>query len=267
MLPQRRRRLVRLTAGMLLAAFTCVPLGAEGENQAELFFAQGQAAKERGELLEAERLLKQAIHLDPAKSFYHFELANVFALRYDQLAPAGDPATLEGILQHAAAELEQAVMLDPSDVEARFNLGVVYKRQGRFEEARQQFQEVLKLNPSLAAAALQIGATYEDQGFFDEAEDAYRKAQEMDYFNPSIRAALDELEEHRQQARKWAQMERERSRLERMNRPFEFSPYGTAQARQREFLQANENAAQALPYIGALLIQEFFKKRAQQASN
>ena len=129
---------------------------------------------QEGTLDESEEQFKEAIQLEPMNSEYRFELANLYAMRHDELWNMKDGAGALEKLKASKRELEQAVMTKPDFLPAHFNLGVVYKKLAQYENARAQFKEVLKLDLSQTPAMLQIGATYEEQGFYDEAQTIYQ---------------------------------------------------------------------------------------------
>jgi Flp pilus assembly protein TadD len=56
------------------------------------------------------------------------------------------------------------------------NLGIVYMRQNRSEDAEQVLKKAVALNPDSAPAHNQLGILYRRAGRFDEARTAYEKA-------------------------------------------------------------------------------------------
>ena len=60
-------------------------------------------------------------------------------------------------LEHAAAELEQAVALSPGHPVALTALGLVYRKQGRFDAARTSYERALETYPDLHVARRNIG--------------------------------------------------------------------------------------------------------------
>lgn len=163
-------------------------------------FEEALQFKNSGQFLEAEKKLKEALQFEPANPDYHFELANVYAARFDLLRKTRAREKAEEMLNLASDQLNQTVMLKPDHAAAHYNLGVLYKRGRRYEEAREEFKKVLSIDPNSVNAVMQIGAVYEEQGFFDEARDYYRKAKEINYGNTDIDAALEDLKEHEAQA-------------------------------------------------------------------
>ena len=155
---------------------------------------------QEGTLDESEEQFKEAIQLEPMNSEYRFELANLYAMRHDELWNMKDGAGALEKLKASKRELEQAVMTKPDFLPAHFNLGVVYKKLAQYENARAQFKEVLKLDLSQTPAMLQIGATYEEQGFYDEAQTIYQDLIERYPGHSEFQNALRELAARRQQS-------------------------------------------------------------------
>jgi len=237
----------------------------EGHLTAQGYFQKSQGLAERGNLQEAERYLKKSLDLDPANAFYHFELANLYALRHDASKKSSRKPKQSEMLAAAARELERATMLDPELLPAQYNLGVVYKRQGRYEEARDQFRQALDIDPKSAPAYMQIGMTYEEQGFFDEAKDSYAKAKDFDFTNPGIQGAMEDLKLSEEEAEEERRRALADSRFRRLQGQFFQTPFsGAAQyeTQSQADFQAASDVRQAIPFLGAWLIQEFMKFRA-----
>ena len=224
---------------------------------ADALFQEGLRFEQAGNFSDARSRFEQAVEQDPGNSRYRFELANVYAALCDK----SDVSSGE-MLARAAHELEQVVMLDPKSIAAYYNLGVVYKRQGRLEQAREQFRKVLAIEPQNGSAVMQIGQVYEQQGFFDDAREYYQKAGEMDFGNPDIQAALDDLSAHEKKAIQKARAENYTSMM--MRRPFQDSP-GAYQTENGN-MSAGDSMKQLIPYMGSMLLQQFMKSRSQKDS-
>jgi tetratricopeptide (TPR) repeat protein len=56
------------------------------------------------------------------------------------------------------------------------NLGVVYKSNGKYNEAIEQFKRSLELNPRLIEANNNLGSAYKDKGWYQEAMAEYQRA-------------------------------------------------------------------------------------------
>lgn len=224
--------------------------------------------KSQGQIYEAADHMKKAVNLDPSNADYHFELANIYALQRDEFQNSGDEVQARKMLEASAAELEQAVMYEPDFLAAHFNLGVVYKKLGKYEAAREKFRTVLEMDPEQLAAQMQIGATYEDQGFFDEAETIYLEAREKYFRNPDVELALNDLAQRRLAAK-----HRAASSAGGIP-PAAFGALTSSGARsyfetQNAIYPNSQNdrsasVAQAIPYLGSLLMQQFMKNRTSR---
>jgi len=246
-------------------------LTAAGREPVSAEHAYHEAVRLRGlgDIAAADRHLKKALDLEPSNAVYHFELANLYALRYDNSAAIKKRNADIGMLELAARELEQALMLDPEYLPARYNLGVVYKRQSKYEQARQKFKEVLKRDPQQTGALMQIGAVYEEQGFFDEAKTAYQEAKELDFANPEIQAALEDLKLRKEEYEKNAAFNNSFDNMNQVMHGVRFSPDSLIEQRRRQGqlgAQSGGGMAQALPFLGSWLFQQFMQAREEKSS-
>ena len=76
----------------------------------------------------------------------------------------------------AIRELNAVLALDPKNVEARGNLGVVQFLQGNFAAASQNLRQALRLQPSLWKAQAILGLCEKAQGRFDAAQALLEKS-------------------------------------------------------------------------------------------
>jgi len=250
---------------LLIASLLCCGFG-EADLGAVASRKEAVRRMQAGDLAGADQILQKALGNDPTDPQLHFELANLYPLRHDETKKVSEKKRKRKkeargdirLLEQAARELEQAVMLQPNFIAAHYNLGVVYKRQGRYVEARNEFREVLKIDPSQISAHMQIGAVYEEQGFFDAAEDSYRKALESRY-DDSIHGAIEDLDIARREAHERAQREAAR-RMTYFREGFDFTPGSRARGYMDERFDAAEaqaGFAQAIPYLGTMLFDQF----------
>lgn len=150
------------------------------------------------EIARSERALKKAMLESPGNSNYHFELSRVYAAYYDRKRRS-NLREAEIYLDLSEKELQIAIMAAPASIPAHYNLGVVAKRQGEYEQSRESFKTVLELTQSAVdryvqiSALMQIGSVYQEQGFYEDARDLYLMAKELDYYHPDIEAALGDL--------------------------------------------------------------------------
>jgi tetratricopeptide (TPR) repeat protein len=88
--------------------------------------------------------------------------------------------------------LNNRVKLDPKNVDAYYNRGLLYARNGQFEQAIRDFSEVIKLNPSDAEAYCNRGNAHFEAGKLNLALSDYNaglklKANDADlYYNRGL---------------------------------------------------------------------------------
>ncbi len=85
-----------------------------------------------------------------------------------------------GKLEEAEKAYREALILDPAYVKTHNNLGLLYQRTGRDEEAQTSYREALRLDPAFSWAYSNLGSLYKKMGKYDEAEKAYREALRLD---------------------------------------------------------------------------------------
>ena len=66
---------------------------------------------------------------------------------------------------------ERRVVDYPDDANAKNNLGHIYRKQGRPEEALERFREAVAIAPEFANAYVNLARAYVNVGSFDEAVD------------------------------------------------------------------------------------------------
>jgi tetratricopeptide (TPR) repeat protein len=82
----------------------------------------------------------------------------------------------QGRLREAAEHYREAVRINPSSANMRYNLALALAEAGRWEEAVREFRLALHLDPSLAEARYRLGVSLARSGRLAEALDALRAA-------------------------------------------------------------------------------------------
>ena len=96
-------------------------------------------------------------------------------------------------LANAGECYRQAIALQPSSIEANYNLGVVLADSGQYGEAAGQFRRTLELNSENAAAWNFLGVCHASQQEYADAEADYRRAIELQYQFPDAHFNLGQL--------------------------------------------------------------------------
>lgn len=91
----------------------------------------GDIALEKGNFNEARADYTQALKLQPSDPGANFGMAKTLLALNDT--------------EHAVPMLEKAVQLDPSNASAHYRLGMLYRKEGRTEDARQQLEDYQRL--------------------------------------------------------------------------------------------------------------------------
>lgn len=166
-----------------------------------------QIAQKEGKPHEAIEQLDQVE--DPAlmfqaqihKAVLYGQLGNLAeALRtLDKLQPRSDDEQSVLLLTQAsiyrdAGRSEQAIELLeqgdrrlPNAIEIKYDLGMMYERQGRFEDFERMMRSIIALDPENANALNSLGYTYADQNVrLDEARQLLERALQLDPDNPYI---------------------------------------------------------------------------------
>jgi serine/threonine protein kinase len=116
-------------------------------------------------------------------------------LRGDQLARAGR-------YDDAIAEYGQAIMLNPTEVNAVINRGYCWYRQGLLEEALTEYTHAIKIDPVHPDAYNNRGMVLKELGAFESAIQDFRQTLELDPAHPlapnNLKDAIQRMERGKQ---------------------------------------------------------------------
>ncbi|MGE5303971.1 MAG: tetratricopeptide repeat protein [Alphaproteobacteria bacterium] len=176
------------------------------QDRAEALNGLGLIARDRGDLVSAEQLFKQAIAIYPRLKSAFINLAHLHmqsnkpseaeaelhtALAIDSNQP--DAWILLGLLRARAGDLAgardsytEAIRSDPGAWAAYWSRGRAYFDEGRFRQAAADLEQVVKLRPREPQALLELGICLEAEGAGQQAFGYYMKALEI---NPRQREA------------------------------------------------------------------------------
>ncbi|MEK6776972.1 MAG: hypothetical protein AABY87_08840 [bacterium] len=108
-------------------------LTAHSPKDDSLFFMLGTALKKRGEYLEAEARLEKAISLNPYMAIYYNNLGNTFYAGRN--------------IVKAVEMYKQAMLRDPQNAAAYFNLSAAHRDQLMLQESDQEYSKARELDP------------------------------------------------------------------------------------------------------------------------
>ena len=138
--------------------------------------ALGQVDEEAGDLERALAAYRRARELEPTRAKFLRHLARV-QLRLDKTTEAQET-------------LLALVRFEPSDVEARYQLGVLELRANAPDLAVTDFRKVLERSPNHVMAWNGLGLSYTRIGAFGEAMQALEKAQALEPENARTQTNL-----------------------------------------------------------------------------
>lgn len=126
----------------------------------------------KGDVIEAQRLLHQAIDLDPASVQSYCLLAFTHLMQ----AQFGWSDSVADTIGHAFTAARQALDLDDRDAWAHTAMGLTDLISSRHDQAIARFEKATDLNPSLAHAHAALGQALALAGDHVRADDQIRRA-------------------------------------------------------------------------------------------
>ncbi len=76
----------------------------------------------------------------------------------------------------ATALLNEVITVAPQQAAPHANLGIIYRKTGRLDDAVREYETAIRLNPADAAAYHNLGLAHRARGAFADAERAYLRA-------------------------------------------------------------------------------------------
>ena len=137
---------------------------------------------QEGEADEAISLLQRALVADPDRDEVYYSLGQALVRR-------GQETKGRKLLEYFSAlqgehqkilDYKTAVVLNPNDADAYYNLGAVYARIGRYRAASQAYQAALLIAPGHLNARNNLGNIHLRRRELGQAISAYRKVLELD---------------------------------------------------------------------------------------
>ena len=166
-------------------------------------YSQGSAAWSSGQYQEAVDHYIEALKLDPDFAMVYAALGNAYAsymfrdmekaeenftealARLDRAGPREEyliPALYHGSMrrpEEAIRFYDLHLERYPDDLDARYNLGNMYRNIREIDQAIASYQDVLRLNPHHAAALINMAGCFSTQHKEEEAIQSYQRAFEV----------------------------------------------------------------------------------------
>ena len=134
----------------------------------ELLYLKGRRNTEN-----AIQMFENAAAIDPGFAASYAGLAEAYSSMYEWYD--GNSSWLSKAIEIN----QQALTLDPSSLDAKFGIAMVYFHQRRFGEAKRNLEAILKENPESYPAYLRLGMIAEILGNQEDALKCYRRAAEL----------------------------------------------------------------------------------------
>ncbi len=126
-----------------------------GESEFDALYDKGLTELMRGDLVSAEKTLKQSLELNPKSHIGRYQLGRCY-LRSGQLVKAKE-------------ELEEAIRLQEEHIPSLAELGFIYLCQDRIEDAGSMFQKALGLRPNHGKSLIGMTVYYFSKGQWERA--------------------------------------------------------------------------------------------------
>jgi predicted TPR repeat methyltransferase len=127
----------------------------------------GVLVAQRDDLAQSERLIAEAVRIDPTVAAAHANLGNTLRLL--------------GRDDEAMASYDRALRLDPAQARAMKGRGLILWERGRCEEALACYEALLQREPDYVDGWIMKGSVLRKLGRNDEATSSYTKALEFDH--------------------------------------------------------------------------------------
>ncbi|GBD33955.1 TPR repeat-containing protein YrrB [bacterium HR34] len=110
---------------------------------------------------------------------------------YNQLAIVYNQ---EGNQEKVVETLQKALQVDPANIDIRFNLGVVYYNNKKYDKARNQFEILVGAFPNYSNARFYLGLTLARQGEIQKAIEQFKEVEKLNPNNEQVKEIIKKLE-------------------------------------------------------------------------
>jgi tetratricopeptide (TPR) repeat protein len=163
---------------------------------AEVYYNMGYIKTAQGRYEEAIQFFRRAtmINQDCARAFEKMGECYVKLgrekLAKQSLEKAADIYMEKQMDDNAELVLKQVLEINPNTINVYNSLGILYRRQGKYQKAIAQYKKAMKVNPDSENVLYNLGRIYYDTKQYDEAKRIMKRAVDL---NPDFKEAQDML--------------------------------------------------------------------------
>src|SRR5215475_965218 len=187
----RRARAVDPNSLQILRALVVASVEAK-QHRAALRFAKELQEKSTENL--DDKYLVSAVMLQERQYYFASELLEDYVARRPVDGKAALGLGVAYLAQQKYPEarkfLERSLQLDPSLLDAHYELGMLARKEGNTSEGIQQFETVLQKQPDNSKALMGIGTLYLEQSQYEKAETALQRSRSADASEPETEYQL-----------------------------------------------------------------------------
>jgi len=142
-----------------------------GLNTSRVHYLLGRAYHQEQKWDQAINEYEKAIQIRPQAEIYFY---------------CGNAYYANHLYERAAQNFQQALILDPNDINSLNNLGYAYLNLGKLDDAFKIFSEVLTLDSNYVEALIGQGIIFYKNKKYEQAVDEYKKVLEIDPINKKV---------------------------------------------------------------------------------
>ncbi len=163
---------------------------------AEIYYNMGYISTARGAYEEAIHYFRKATQINNTFAQAYEKMGECYRkLQRPKLAQKHFELAAEIYMErrmdsNAEALLNQVLEINPNTINVYNSLGIIYRRQGRYEMAIKQYQKAMKVNPEAEYIHYNLARIYYETGEYDKAETILKKAIKI---NPDFTEAQEML--------------------------------------------------------------------------
>lgn len=163
-------------------ALSCFQQVLSAHENAEVYYNMGYIKTAQGRYEEAVQYFRRATQIKNDFARAYQKMGECYlALGRPRLAQQSFQKAAEIYMEkqmddHAEQVLKEVLKLNPDTINVYNNLGIIYRRQGRYQKAINQYMKALKVNPDDENIYYNLGRTYFDMEEFENAQVVLEKA-------------------------------------------------------------------------------------------